>query len=98
MWQTRYKERRRTRRALGTTFLTWIMRQTQLLYQRKKESNPHSPSTERKQDREVDNPKKSVLGKLYMHGYMNVNAEPMTFDEVRKLAKQLDIPDFNVME
>ena len=33
-----------------------------------------------------------------MHGYMNVDAEPMTFDEVRKLAKQLEIPDFDVME
>ena len=40
----------------------------------------------------------SVLKKLYMHGYMNVDAEPMTFDEVRKLAKQLEIPDFDVME
>ena len=29
---------------------------------------------------------------------MNVDAEPMTFDEVRKLAKQLEIPDFDVME
>ena len=36
--------------------------------------------------------------KLYKHGYMNVDAEPMTFDEVRKLAKQLEIPDFDVME
>ena len=35
---------------------------------------------------------------LYTHGYMNVDAEPMTFDEVRKLAKQLEIPDFDVME
>ena len=33
-----------------------------------------------------------------MHGYMNVDAEPMTFDKVRKLAKQLEIPDFDVME
>ena len=33
-----------------------------------------------------------------MHGYINVDSEPMTFNEVRKLAKQLDIPDFNVME
>ena len=33
-----------------------------------------------------------------MHGYMNVDSEPMTFNEVRKLAKQLDIPDFDVME
>ena len=33
-----------------------------------------------------------------MHGYMNVDAEPMTFDEIRKLAKQLEIPDFDVME
>ena len=33
-----------------------------------------------------------------MHGYMNVDAEPMTFEEVRKLAKQLEIPDFDVME
>ena len=29
---------------------------------------------------------------------MNVDAAPMTFDEVRKLAKQLEIPDFDVME
>ena len=29
---------------------------------------------------------------------MNVDAEPMTFEEVRKLAKQLEIPDFDVME
>ena len=29
---------------------------------------------------------------------MNVDAEPMTFDKVRKLAKQLEIPDFDVME
>ena len=34
----------------------------------KKESNPHSHSTERKQDTQVDNSKESVLGKLYMHG------------------------------
>ena len=33
-----------------------------------------------------------------MHGYMNVDFEPMTFDKVRKLAKQLEIPDFDVME
>ena len=33
-----------------------------------------------------------------MYGYMNVDSEPMTFDEIRKLAKQLDIPDFDVME
>ena len=36
--------------------------------------------------------------RLYTHGYMNVDAPPMTFDEVRKLAKQLEIPDFDVME
>ena len=29
---------------------------------------------------------------------MNIDSEPMTFDEVRKLAKQLEIPDFDVME
>ena len=29
---------------------------------------------------------------------MNVDSEPMTFNEVRKLAKQLEIPDFDVME
>ena len=29
---------------------------------------------------------------------MNVDSEPMTFNEVQKLAKQLDIPDFDVME
>ena len=29
---------------------------------------------------------------------MNVDAEPMIFDEVRKLAKQLEIRDFDVME
>ena len=33
-----------------------------------------------------------------MHEYMNVDAEPMTFDEIRKLAKQLEILDFDVME
>ena len=38
------------------------------------------------------------LGKLYTYGYMNVDAEPMTFAEVRKLAKQLEIPDFDVMK
>ena len=65
---------------------------------KEKESNPHSHSSEREQDTQVDNSKESVLGKLYMHGYMNVDAEPMTFDEVRKLAKQLEIPDFDVME
>ena len=64
----------------------------------KKESNPHSPTSEREQDTQVNNSKESVLGKLYMHGYMNVDAEPMTFVEVRKLAKQVEIPDFDVME
>ena len=29
---------------------------------------------------------------------MNVDSEPMTFAEVRKLAEQLEIPDFDVME
>ena len=29
---------------------------------------------------------------------MNVDAPPMTFDEVRRLAKQLKIPDIDVME
>ena len=33
-----------------------------------------------------------------MHGYMNVIAEPMTFVKVCKLAKQFEIPDFDVME
>ena len=33
-----------------------------------------------------------------MHGYMNVDAEPMIFAEVQKLAKQLEIPDFKVIE
>ena len=29
---------------------------------------------------------------------MNVDSEPITFNEIRKLAKQLEIPDFDVME
>ena len=69
-----------------------------MLFRRKKESHPHSHSTEREQDTQIRDSKESVLNKLYMHGYMNVDAEPMTFNEVRKLAKQLDIPDFDVIE
>ena len=38
------------------------------------------------------------MRKLYTHGYMNVDAEPMTFAQVTELAKQLDIPDFKVLE
>ena len=69
-----------------------------MLFRRKKESHPHSHSTEREQNAQIRDSKESVLKKLYMHGYMNVDAEPMTFNEVRKLAKQLDIPDFDVIE
>ena len=38
------------------------------------------------------------MRKLYTHGYMNVDAEPMTFAQVTELAKQLGIPDFKVLE
>ena len=58
VWQTRYKAIMQRLLVLGTTFPTWITRHKQLKSRRKKkESYPHSPSTERKQDRK----KKSVI-------------------------------------
>ena len=86
------------RRVPGKIFPILIMRQTKCCPDEKKVSNPYSHSTEREQNAQIRDSKESVLKKLYMHGYMNVDAEPMTFNEIRKQAKQLDIPDFDVME
>lgn len=39
-----------------------------------------------------------ALKDLYLHGKMNVNSPPLTFKQVRHLAKKLGIPNFKVID
>lgn len=42
--------------------------------------------------------KDRALHKIYTYGYMNVDGNPLTFNEVKRLARDLQIPDFKVLD
>lgn len=42
--------------------------------------------------------KDRALHKIYTYGYMNVDANPLSFNEIKRLARDLQIPDFKVLE
>ena len=42
--------------------------------------------------------KSAALQRLYTYGYMNIDSNPLSFAQVRRLARDLQIPDFKVLE
>lgn len=42
--------------------------------------------------------KSAALQRLTTYGYMNIDSNPLSFAEVRRLARDLQIPDFKVLE
>ena len=39
-----------------------------------------------------------ALHKITIYGYMNIDSNPLSFSQVRRLARDLQIPDFKVLE
>ena len=42
--------------------------------------------------------KSAALQRLTTYGYMNIDSNPLSFAQVRRLARDLQIPDFKVLE